>query len=49
MKSTRLHPRYGTEDSQDFDPQLDFAMVGFFASQTHVYNSTIIVQILFVF
>ncbi|KAL8098785.1 hypothetical protein AgCh_031488 [Apium graveolens] len=26
MKNTRLHPRYGTEDSHDFDPQLDFEM-----------------------
>lgn len=49
MKNTRLHPRYGTDDSHDFDPQLDFAMVGIFASITHVRYLTIIAQISCVF
>ncbi|KAL1811390.1 hypothetical protein ACET3Z_021455 [Daucus carota] len=26
MRNTPLYPKYGTEDSHDFDPQLDFAV-----------------------
>lgn len=36
MRNTPLYPKYGTEDSHDFDPQLDFAVVGILYLSTYV-------------